>query len=145
MWGPDELFYADLFASLTASGTARQGVRIVGHTVTAPNQHDLLLEASPGYGFRRDFVAMPEGVALLPNAIRIHQAGGPEVLAWEPVEVGAPGPGEARLNQRAVRGTRGSPVREVRRVRRGRALVRVEPMEPTDWPAATFTSRNFTP
>lgn len=35
-------------------------------------------------------------------AIRIHQTGGPEVLRWEPVEVGKPGPGEIRLRHRAV-------------------------------------------
>ncbi len=36
------------------------------------------------------------------KAIRIHQTGGPEVLAYEDVEVGAPGPGEALLHQTAV-------------------------------------------
>jgi NADPH2:quinone reductase len=36
------------------------------------------------------------------HAIRIHQHGGPEVLKWESVEVGAPGPGQVRLKQRAV-------------------------------------------
>ena len=36
------------------------------------------------------------------NAIRIHERGGPEVLTWEPVEVGAPGPGEALIAQTAV-------------------------------------------
>ena len=30
------------------------------------------------------------------HAVRIHETGGPEVLKWEPVEVGAPGPGEVR-------------------------------------------------
>lgn len=35
-------------------------------------------------------------------AIRIHQTGGPEVLTWEQVEVGQPGPGQVRLQQRAV-------------------------------------------
>lgn len=35
------------------------------------------------------------------KAIRIHQVGGPEVLTWEDVEVGAPGPGEVRLRQTA--------------------------------------------
>ncbi len=29
------------------------------------------------------------------KAIRIHETGGPEVLAYEDVEVGPPGPGEA--------------------------------------------------
>jgi NADPH2:quinone reductase len=38
----------------------------------------------------------------MPKAIRIHNTGGPEVLAWEDVEVGKPGLGEARLRQTAV-------------------------------------------
>ena len=36
------------------------------------------------------------------HAIRIHQTGGPEVLQWEEVEVGAPGPGQVRLKHTAV-------------------------------------------
>lgn len=36
------------------------------------------------------------------KAIRIHSQGGPEVLKWEDVEVGAPGPGQARIRQTAV-------------------------------------------
>ncbi len=36
------------------------------------------------------------------RAIRIHQTGGPEVLVWEDVEVGDPGPGEARVRHTAV-------------------------------------------
>ena len=36
------------------------------------------------------------------HAIRVHQTGGPEVLTWESVEVGAPGPGQVRLKQHAV-------------------------------------------
>ncbi len=36
------------------------------------------------------------------RAIRIHETGGPEVLRWEEVSVGAPGRGEARLKQTAV-------------------------------------------
>ena len=35
------------------------------------------------------------------KAIRIHQTGGPEVLQWEDVEVGAPADGEVRLQQTA--------------------------------------------
>ena len=38
----------------------------------------------------------------MPNAIRIHELGGPEVLRWEEVAVGDPGPGEVRLRQTAV-------------------------------------------
>ncbi len=36
------------------------------------------------------------------KAIRIHKTGGPEVLAWEDVEVPAPGPGEALVRQTAA-------------------------------------------
>ncbi|MEW6641941.1 MAG: quinone oxidoreductase [Pseudomonadota bacterium] len=36
------------------------------------------------------------------HAIRFHQAGGPEVLVWEEVAVGKPGPGEARIRHTAV-------------------------------------------
>jgi NADPH:quinone reductase len=36
------------------------------------------------------------------HAIRIHETGGPEVMRWESVEVGDPGPGEVRLRQTAV-------------------------------------------
>src|SRR5258708_27027061 len=36
------------------------------------------------------------------NAIRIHQAGGPEVLKFEEAHVGEPGPGQVRLRQEAV-------------------------------------------
>jgi NADPH2:quinone reductase len=36
------------------------------------------------------------------HAIRIHENGGPEVLRWEQVDVGDPGPGEARVRHTAV-------------------------------------------
>jgi NADPH2:quinone reductase len=36
------------------------------------------------------------------HAIRIHEHGGPEVMKWEAVEVGAPGPGELRIKHTAV-------------------------------------------
>jgi NADPH:quinone reductase len=36
------------------------------------------------------------------NAIRFHQTGGPEVLRWEPITIGEPGPGEARVRHVAV-------------------------------------------
>ena len=36
------------------------------------------------------------------KAFRIHEYGGPEVLKWEDVEVGDPGPGQVRLKQTAV-------------------------------------------
>ena len=38
----------------------------------------------------------------MPHAIRVHQTGGPEVLQWEEVEVGEPGPGQVRLRQEAA-------------------------------------------
>ena len=38
----------------------------------------------------------------MPHAIRVHQVGGPEVLQWEEVEVGEPGPGQVRLRQEAA-------------------------------------------
>ena len=38
----------------------------------------------------------------MPHAIVIHETGGPEVLKWEPVEVGEPGPGQVRLRQHAA-------------------------------------------
>ena len=38
----------------------------------------------------------------MPHAIRVHQAGGPEVLKWEEVEVGNPGPGEVKIRQEAA-------------------------------------------
>jgi NADPH2:quinone reductase len=35
----------------------------------------------------------------MPHAIRVRRSGGPEVLVWEDVQVGDPGPGEVRLRQ----------------------------------------------
>ncbi|SAL14375.1 alcohol dehydrogenase [Caballeronia peredens] len=36
------------------------------------------------------------------HAIRFHETGGPEVLRWEEIAVGAPGPGQVRLRHEAV-------------------------------------------
>ncbi len=36
------------------------------------------------------------------NAILVHETGGPEVMKWESVEVGAPGEGEVRIRHTAV-------------------------------------------
>lgn len=36
------------------------------------------------------------------NAIRVHQTGGPEVMHYEQVEIGEPGPGEARVRHEAI-------------------------------------------
>ncbi len=38
----------------------------------------------------------------MPHAIRIHETGGPEVLRWEEVAVGEPGPGQVRIRQEAA-------------------------------------------
>jgi NADPH:quinone reductase len=38
----------------------------------------------------------------MPRAIRVHQAGGPEVLQWEEADVGDPGPGQLLLRQEAA-------------------------------------------
>ena len=38
----------------------------------------------------------------MPYAIRIDQHGGPEVMKWEEVEVGGPGPGQVRVRNTAV-------------------------------------------
>jgi NADPH2:quinone reductase len=38
----------------------------------------------------------------MPHAIRFHETGGPDVLVWEEIEVGNPGPGEARVRHTAV-------------------------------------------
>ena len=38
----------------------------------------------------------------MPHAIRFYKTGGPEVLQWEEVSVGEPGPGECRIANKAV-------------------------------------------
>ena len=38
----------------------------------------------------------------MPHAIRIHEPGGPEVLSWDEVEAGNPGPGQAKISQAAA-------------------------------------------
>src|SRR3978361_4167 len=38
----------------------------------------------------------------MPHAMRFHHHGGPEVLVWEEVQLGKPGPGEARIRHTAV-------------------------------------------
>ncbi len=38
----------------------------------------------------------------MPHVIRIYEHGGPEVMRWEDVQLGPPGPGEARIRQTAV-------------------------------------------
>jgi len=36
------------------------------------------------------------------HGIRVHEAGGPDVLSWEELEVGEPGPGQVRLRHQSV-------------------------------------------
>ena len=36
------------------------------------------------------------------HGVRLHAVGGPDQFVWEKIEVGAPGPGEVRIRQRAV-------------------------------------------
>lgn len=38
----------------------------------------------------------------MPQAVRFHEVGGPEVLRWESVELAAPAPGEAQVRHHAV-------------------------------------------
>ena len=38
----------------------------------------------------------------MPHAIKVHETGGPEVLKWEEVEVGAPGPRQVKIRQDAA-------------------------------------------
>ena len=37
----------------------------------------------------------------MPKAIRLHKQGGPEIMLWEDVEAGEPGPGQARVRHNA--------------------------------------------
>jgi NADPH2:quinone reductase len=38
----------------------------------------------------------------MPHGIRIYKTGGPEVMVWEEIKLGPPGPGEARIRHTAV-------------------------------------------
>ena len=40
--------------------------------------------------------------AAMPHAIRVHETGGPQVLKWEDVEVGDPGPRQVKIHQKAA-------------------------------------------
>jgi len=35
-------------------------------------------------------------------AVRVHKTGGPEVLTYDQIEIGAPGPGQVKLKQHAA-------------------------------------------
>ena len=45
---------------------------------------------------------MTEAMTVTMKAIRFHQTGGPEVLGFEDLELGPPGPGEVRIRHTAV-------------------------------------------
>src|ERR1700755_1597277 len=47
-------------------------------------------------------VTLDQRESRMTHAIRFHKPGGPEVLVWEEVNVGKPGPGEARIRHTAV-------------------------------------------
>lgn len=51
---------------------------------------------------RRKALWRGAGGTNMTQAIRVHAYGGPEVLAWEKIEVGEPGPGEVRIRQTAI-------------------------------------------
>jgi NADPH2:quinone reductase len=84
------------------ASSARAGT---GVTATASNQ--VRLNSAEG---RRSIAGLFAFVGFdllcqkepMPNAIRIHRTGGPEVLTFEPIEVPAPGPGEVQLRHTFV-------------------------------------------
>src|SRR4051794_7367476 len=47
-------------------------------------------------------IARVRGEVTMVKAVRIHQYGGPEVMSYEDVEVGDPGPGEVRVRHTAA-------------------------------------------
>src|SRR6185369_9812166 len=55
-----------------------------------------------GVGRRPATMRVHLGGPEMPHAIRFHKTGGPEVLQWEDVPVGDPGPGEARVAHKAI-------------------------------------------
>ena len=38
----------------------------------------------------------------MPNAIRIHETGGPDAMRWEAIDLSNPGPGEVRVRHTAI-------------------------------------------
>ena len=50
---------------------------------------------------RRASSQLMENVLAHAHAVRIHRNGGPEQLSYELIEVGDPGPGEARIRHTA--------------------------------------------
>src|SRR6186713_1018335 len=56
----------------------------------------------PAARFVAKFLSQVARRVQVTHAIRFHKTGGPEVLVWEEVQVGKPGPGEARIRHTAV-------------------------------------------
>src|SRR5215212_6599983 len=57
---------------------------------------------SPHTRVRRVLRRTREGEPHMAKGIRFHETGGPEVLRWEAISVGEPGPGEVRVRHVAV-------------------------------------------
>src|SRR5262249_46279368 len=62
------------------------------------------IAAQPRFNALDDLADMidVEGAGVVSKAFRFHEHGGPEVLRFEDVEVGAPGPGQVRIRNVAV-------------------------------------------
>jgi len=56
---------------------------------------------APECGVRSSPVMSAKTRWIMVAAVRVHKVGGPEVLTYEDVEVGAPGPGQIRIKQHA--------------------------------------------
>ena len=86
--------------SAPAKGAARDGkVEIVANVFCEQTPRSISC-AALSYTLVHD--REPQGAYPMTRAIRFHKTGGPEVLQWEEVEVGKPGPGEARVRNTAV-------------------------------------------
>src|SRR5664279_655862 len=72
--------------------------------LAAPSGHIVVIAAGLVGARPATFPPLPSHVRSnsMTHAIRFHKAGGPEVLAWEEVQLGKPGPGEARIRHTAV-------------------------------------------
>jgi NADPH2:quinone reductase len=71
-------------------------------TCRRPGQSCHRANLTPPGKFRRIYDFESKGERPVTHAIRFHKTGGPEVLQWEEVQVGRPGPGEARVRNTAV-------------------------------------------
>lgn len=59
-------------------------------------------QANRGDDDREAVVSRPAGLRLMPGAVRVHAAGGPDVLRWETVPSQEPGPGQVLLRHGAI-------------------------------------------